>query len=112
MTKDKLLAVLDMSEDEQYYWCAEYFKDIFAGSLACLAFRLRDEVKGSEGHEAVNIGQRVVSDYVFNLPGNRPTYEQSVKNARFEEDYKSWYADQAKPIHWIIAALIAKGETK
>lgn len=118
MTEQELFAVLDMSKDEQYRWCWRntctenglikvqwYF-------LEDLAFRLRDEVKGSEGHEAVNIGQRVVSDYVFNLPGNRPTYEQSVKNARFEEDYKSWYADQAKPIHWIIAALIAKGETK
>ena len=112
MTKDKLLAVLGMSEDEQWKWCILHNIKFVGESLADCAFRLRDEVKGSEGHEAVNIGQRVVSDYVFNLPGNRPTYEQSVKNARFEEDYKSWYADQAKPIHWIIASLIAKGETK
>ena len=45
MNEQELLAVLDMSEDEQWEWCVKNVKEKTMGeSLADLAFRLRDEV--------------------------------------------------------------------
>lgn len=120
-----LLKVLDMSsEEEQFKWLCD--KGITDGSLAIsqvtnkvvthwiriefadLAFRLRDEMKGSEGHEAWSLGQRIVYDYCFNLPENRPSLKYPRKQAKYYDDQKQFFADNAKPIHWIIAALKAK----
>jgi len=60
-----------------------------------LAFKLRDEVyehpKGFHGHYWIE-GKKKVSEYLH-------------KNER-------WFDDLAKPIHWIIAALIAKEISK
>lgn len=114
------LKVLDMSEDEQIRWVAQRYpnerwsfsahwvnprnKMVFAD----LAFRLRDEVKGSEGYEKWSLGQRIVYDYLFNLPENRPSLEYSAKQAENYDDQKPFFADKAKPIHIIIACLIAK----
>ena len=99
MTEQELLAVLDMSEEKQYYWCAEYFKDIFAGSLACLAFRLRDEADDTRMHNAMYLVQQSMS---------------KTSSTPQPEDYATafWGLYHAKPIHWVIASLIAKGETK
>ncbi len=100
-----LLKVLDMSEDEQITWFyrrhEKELHDIVWISpvakfkqyrLANLAFRLRDEVRREKGNydHAVYI--------VYN-------YE---KQKRKYENVFYWMAYIAKPIHWVIASLIAK----
>ena len=99
MTEQELLAVLDMSEDEQFKWLmdndivtSEYVKCSRHLILADLAFRLRDEVNNGKMHEAMYLVQ------------------QNVKDAPDVLDYATafWGLYHAKPIHWIIAALIAK----
>ncbi len=101
-----LLKVLDMSEDEQQIWLIK--KEVMVGavlqckdggelpcpseSFADLAFRLRDEVRREKGNydHAVYI--------VFNYEKQKKKYENVFY----------WMAYIAQPIHWIIAALIAK----
>ena len=106
MTEQELLAVLDMSEDEQQIWLIK--KEVMVGavlqckggselpcpseSLADLAFRLRDEVVAkshADFHEAIY-------DIMVKVEGN--------------DNWATafWGECIAKPIHWIIAALIAK----
>lgn len=65
-------------------------------SLADLAFRLRDEVKGSEGMNAWVKATKKVFEHI-NPKANSNYYLTA-----------SYFVDNAKPIHWIIAALIAK----
>ena len=104
MKRIQLLKVLDMDEDEQLLWvCSEVLKDPFdpkAGSrvvhVAELAFKLRDKVKGSEGADAWVKASQVVFAHIH------PEYSNNVYSVA------AYFADKAKPIHWIIAALIAK----
>ena len=89
------LAVLGLPEEEQLAWVArEYFyNDLFAAGhcSADLAFRLRN--KAGQGRFVDAIVE--VFEFLFGY-----------------SDYKSvmmWLCSQeCQPIHWIIAALIAK----
>ena len=91
---NELLSVLDMTEDEQFEWCAKC--DLLGGTvlhtdrdsmyLADLAFRLRDEAI-VHSHRW-DYGRRSVSDYL-----DKPLVM-----------WDEW----SQPIHWIIASLIAK----
>lgn len=109
MDKQKILKVLDMNEDEQWEWledngyidwnkacfCKSYeYTYIFnkKGTLADLAFRLRDEVDNKlwiTGTQAV---------FTHLLPG----YSNNVYSVA------TYFSDTAKSIYWILAALIAK----
>ena len=103
---DELLAVLDMTEEKQWAWllnrCVEFWPDeeVFIGSqekyLADLAFRLRDEVAKEDS--GVLFG-RGLAKICFKIYGGN--------NYNLNE-FLSWSTVKAKPIHWIIAALIAK----
>lgn len=117
---NKLLKVLDMTEGEQhqaickYAWhhrkessiLADYHREHKGGymetSLADLAFRLRDEAV--ENREFMWACAKVYNKaWKYKLEPHEvdaPTIAMWV-----------WFANHAKPIHWIIAALIAK-ETK
>ena len=88
MSKEKLL---DMTEDEQVDWLWDM--DILKPneSLADLAFRLRDEAVNHQGWgEAI----KDVCDYW-----------QGKNNTGIT--LSGFWIHRAKPIHWIIAALIA-----
>ena len=90
MDNKKLLAVLDMSEDEQWDWVfSQHAEVIDSGdeSLADLAFRLRDET--------------VSTDY--------KSWCEAV-DVVLENSARGHWIDFSRPIDWIIAALIAKGE--
>lgn len=65
-------------------------------SLADLAFRLRDEAETNYLPEATCL----VHEYVD--VGVNKMYSHNFNGAR------SWFCFLARPIHWIIAALIAK----
>lgn len=94
MTEQGLKAVLDMSEGEQWEYVQLCFPEKDWITLADLAFRLRDEACGYS-----------CEDYYNGLI--------TVYNHVYAKKYVSFYAFwtyQAKPIHWIIAALIAKGK--
>jgi hypothetical protein len=101
MNKDEkikeLLAVLDLPAKEQYFkvleLCDESPADRDCPSLADLAFRLRDEMLKME-HYAPFEARRLV--------GNYTTKSHSIEISEY------WWACKVKPIHWIIAALIAK----
>ena len=92
---NKLLKILDMTEEEQYRWAVGKYSKYLArypqSSLADLAFRLRDEAMSSSNlrKALLDVHQKAEG------PQNR------------EQDYGFWFL-RAKPIHWIIAALIAK----
>lgn len=62
-------------------------------SLATLAFRLRDEAVKKDSYiwteACVNVFRKVCSDWD-------------------ERSFDVWWQDNSRPIHWIIAALIAK----
>ena len=87
-----LLKVLDMSEDspEQYGWLLSIIREHKACCPADLAFRLRDEA-GKHWHLWKD-GEYQVKEY---LRLGFPCIDEL------------W---PIKPIHWIIAALIAKGK--
>ena len=104
MTEQELLAVLDMSEDEQVFWFyrrpeEDLYRVVWIApvarfkryQLADLAFRLRDEIATKKSQ----YWQTAKSKVAHKVWG---TYH----------DY-TW-DEEAKPIHWIIAALIAKGQ--
>ena len=93
----ELLSVLDLPEYEQITWLAsegvaklmgEVGKMVLVVSLADLAFRLRDEIKEPE-------------DFLSALY----TVTQYLK-VKYTETF--WGLFYAKPIDWIITALIAK----
>lgn len=102
---EELLKVLDLPEDDQFaevlvhispageVTCSNdqyYYKGRMFWTLADLAFRLRDEAFLSiKGGAAWCQGCRIVI--------------QAVNNS---DEFPVW----SKPIHWIIAALIAKQE--
>ena len=91
----ELLAVLDMPEGspEQYGWLLSTIREHKACCPADLSFRLRDEVLSSEN------GMRQWICGMFDV------YMKATKNKLL--NWK-WGYVKAKPIHWIIAALIAK----
>lgn len=91
---EQLLAVLDMSEDEQHDWCARCPGCRMGNeSLADLAFRLRDEVFREFG------AIRGFHDGIY-----------KVQEYLGEDAWATafWGECIAKPIHWIVSALIAR----
>lgn len=118
MTKDQLLAVLDMTEDEQLQWLID--NKITDGSLAVsqvtgkivphwirieladLAFRLRDDA------DKIKYGQAivVVQNELVRL-GKLSIYHQKEIATN---EYK--WIFESKPIHWVIASLIAKAKVQ
>ncbi len=105
----ELLNVLDLPEEEQITWFYRRhdpklhtivwiapkarFKD---GMLADLAFRLRDEI--------VNANSKAFHDAIYKVM-------RKVKgNGNWATAY--WGECSAKPIHWILASLIAKENLK
>lgn len=103
---EELLAVLDLTRQEQWEWLEAKFSETddlhcclgtpicFTGEqdLANLAFRLRDEMFSSaKGKAAWCRGCRIV-----------------IKAANNSDEFPVW----SQPIHWIIAALIAKHKEK
>ncbi len=110
---EELLKVLDMPEEEQWEWVTshqtEYDYQLLIPSLltnefrqallADLAFRLRNSV---EDHKR--------SRHII--------YRHLVKSGKVAklccgccyEPWWDWWINTSKPIHWIIAALIAKKE--
>lgn len=91
MTKQELLAVLDLPEEKHEYWCLVNADMRGVESLADMAFRLRDEAvkqnRGNDWQKAkvcvwLHLGRTMIWD------------------------------NYAKPIHFIIAALIAKQMAK
>lgn len=125
-TEKELLDVLDMSEDEQETWIGQYafahkkesqalldfetsdkeynnsYGDIgLPMSLADLAFRLRDEA----GEVALMKGQKQVYIAVHYKEEFWKNYSETTSYAETER----WFGSkEARPIRWIIAALIAK----
>ena len=107
-----LLKVLDMPEVEQWEWLhswvrAKYFKENsayyvwFSGDIkrasADHAFRLRDEVLKKEKFWYGNL--HIVYCHVKNMNINYDITPGTLSQ---------YFLFEAKPIHWIIAALIAK----
>lgn len=89
MKKDELLAVLDMTEDEQWTWCVLEHVKHAGESLADLAFRKRGEVvkKYSQGWQSA---KRKVAEYIWG----------GYSDLGWDEE--------ATPIMWIVAAQKAK----
>lgn len=102
---EELLAVLDLSEDEQFYWiddhitlkeyvcphCGEQCASI--ETPADLAFRLRDKVLGNENGTIKWVAG--MFDVYMKMTGSKLL------------SWK-WGYVKAHPIHWIIAALITE----
>ena len=95
----RLLAILDMTEDEQFWDIQKYLSKDLAElydtqeiSLADLAFRFRDE--------AVKENSRDFHDAI---------YEVMMKVEGGDKWATAFWGECiAKPIHWIIAVLITK----
>ncbi|KKK88939.1 hypothetical protein LCGC14_2738100 [marine sediment metagenome] len=99
-----LLKVLDMSEKEQRKWLlVHYFKQRMPHeSTADLAFRLRDEVIAEDDKSEIDCSWCEASYEVY-------LYVIGEENEmEAKEGLDTWFSMRAKPIHWIIAALIAK----
>ena len=104
MNKDQLLKILDMCENKQWKWLIKnifkiswdgkythfYYQNEEILSLADLAFRLRDEDKYNFVFGLVEVWQHLKNEMGTPSPG------EMIRDS--------------KPIHWIIAALIAKAE--
>lgn len=136
MSKE-LLAVLNMTEDEQCIWLYEYFKkkyyknhdwpnwygvcdvmihNTFPGRkviLADLAYRLRDEVSGKGTGIYVADGGLEIKAWDWGKV-ERFTFCTPTANSviRCINEANEHFADKATPIEVIIAALIAKGMAK
>jgi hypothetical protein len=103
MTEQELLSVLDMSEDEQWEWCVKNAKS--AGeSLADLAFRLRDELEMEQWPALAKAYECVRNKWC------NDTWQQRHSMGLNKKHISSslFWLFHAKPIHFIIAALIAK----
>ena len=99
MSKEELLAVLDMSKEEQRLWCVANTEPGSWAHLADLAFRLRDEVIKNNKTPAGQLYKATECVYVY-------LAENNILTPRIHSN--PWWKYHAKPIHWIIAALIAK----
>ncbi len=117
MDKTDLLKVLDMSEDEQITWFyrrpePELHNIVLVSPkarfkeyrLADLAFRLRDEVRDKT--ELANAKEVVWGEWC------RITWEQRKANGETKKHVRihKFWLERSEPIHWIIAAIVAKGE--
>ncbi len=116
---NNLLLVLDMSEEEQFKWLCD--KGITDGSLARsqvthkivtrwiriefadLAFRLRDEAIMLKEFPYI---AAEVYNHAHDYKPNKGEIHAPITMMWI------WFATHAKPVHWIIASLIAKGNTK
>lgn len=99
MTNSELLKVLDLPEEEQWPWLwAEGIWTKAEESLADLAFRLRDEAYSYCNSEVWELAVTKVANRAF---GDWLGYD--LLNVQ-----GTWIC-LAQPIHWIIAAVIAKG---
>ena len=92
-----LLKVLDMSEEEQWVWLEKKYGAGAFHSFPTLAFMLRDEILKKEKF----------------WYGNLHIVYSHIKRRRVDYDIapgvlSQYFLFEAKPIHWIIAALIAK----
>ena len=115
MNEQELLAVLDMDEDFQWNfliarqdiqemcqnqldaWCESKYK---RRVLADLAFQLRDEIGNGMMFDDLN-RQFEVYKKVLGKRAENPQIPQ-------QDHFAVWWILHSKPIHWIIAALIAK----
>lgn len=92
----ELLAVLDISEDEQWWYLVNQklipaqYRQLHRADLA---FRLRDEVL--EGKDGLRVWVAGMFDVYMKMTGSK------LFNWK-------WAYIKGQPIHWIIAALIAK----
>ena len=106
---DKLIRVLDMPDHKQDEWCSNNATRMTHGenleSLADLAFRLRDDVvKLPEWRKAkelvwIHCGGRATLKLVEGLDGA----DEAIVLRR-----NVFFVNDAEPMQWIIAALIAK----
>ena len=105
-----LLKILDMSEDEQWEWCVKNVKEKTIGeSLADLAFRLRDKAVSKyynnwcKAKEIVWLHKNTDAQRYVDIVDGLDGADDRIIGRR-----AIFFSNQAKPIHWIIAALIAK----
>lgn len=105
---DKLLAVLDMPEDEQIKFLENYPDECFLAdeTFADLAFRLRDEAR-KENLEAWNGAIHIVASYINESPMPQDNYATSVE-WQWAQHIILNQNEYSLAIIWIIAALIAK----
>jgi hypothetical protein len=115
MTKEEILNLSNLTEEEQIQWLVKHeiptieqhmceiccrFTNEWE-SLADLAFRLRDEInKNSKGYDNFAGGLREI--YILVNGDSEPKPNLLV--------YTHFWLTQAKPIHWIQAALLARIE--
>jgi hypothetical protein len=108
MTREEILNLDKLSEGEQVEWLLKNHiiknrvvkyswgtTDVYE-SLADCAFRLRDEVF----RKVPNVFMKM--RIIFNTVNKNPLID----------DWNFWFAYNAAPIHFIQAALLAKGEGK
>lgn len=101
-----LLKVLDLTEEEQKDWLWNNKLIHEDESLADLAFRLRDEaVKLSPVCFQKARAKIYYQVYYY------PIGERVLQSKNFLCTAE-WWLEEAQPIHWIIAALIAKELSK
>ena len=118
MTTKQHLAVLNKTHEEQLKWCVDNAGlDIVGESLADLAFRLRDEVKDLPNFAWSKAWHLVVAKVRYNYDWGDEELEKNWQEWTGSNDAVPDTPDReifalydSKPIHWIIAALIAKGE--
>ncbi len=109
-----LLKVLDMSEEEQVSWLCNYIYHHEKGadywhnflnrhiSLADLAFRLRDDLVKQAPYSMRYAWENALEE----------VYQYEKELNKEGTDKAGWGLDWSQPIHWIIAALIAKNKNK
>ena len=118
MDKLQILKVLDMNEKKQRHWLIR--KHFWLGgtnkeSLADLVFRLRDEVKDLPNFVWSKAWHLVVAKVMYNYNWTDEEWERNFEEWTGSSDAVPGTPDReifalydSKPIHWIIAALIAK----
>lgn len=126
----ELLAVLDLPKEGLDSWLKTTFQVGIAKNklphymsicstsvnLADLAFRLRDEAveTSSEYGKDFETVAIALQNYVLHPPPSPQLgktfqdYLYAVRASSMWVDNSKWWLRRAKPIHWIIAALIAK----
>ena len=85
----KILAVLDMSYDEQWEWLEKKYGGGAFHSFETLAWTLRNKA-GARFYTAM-----------------RMMYDELTNDSN-PDGFGIWWMLDTKPIHWIIAALLAK----
>lgn len=135
---EKLLAILDMTEEEQHKWLYEYADkndligiDLWCNfcitwkmsdvvlincSIADLAFRLRDEAaKIKNFGEDLDSVIVALSNYICSPPPNchlGKTFLDYLNkvgaSSMWVNNLSAWWNRTAQPIHWIIVSLITK----